>query len=355
MSSLEPKLEVVYYSAAIPNQGALTLLGLLFDKVHFPGVYLPPDGTEIAATHAEAERIIEAVGKRMDFETAVLISALRLIEHVPHLKEFCVFDEQSSGLGTDSEQDKLAAQIVAEIDRQIWGVRENFIPTHHVRFYKALPGGETSIEYPGMLHYPARAMIYAGEKGLPLVNDNPSLPVPGFEGAGAQNNAQLLSTILAMECAAVMLPAVRALSPLQIVEARTELRPYLLAFRASILQLSKQLNAQISQASSAEEIISAAKFLVQTDIVPVLAALENEIAKPKRNWLNVAWKAAERAPELATAFSTLPPQIALAQLIAAVGSTLVELRAGDATSSQVRSPLYYLLRMRQLGAVTAKA
>jgi hypothetical protein len=39
------KLEVVYLSAPIPrNLAVLTVLGAIFEKVYFQGVYLPRDG-----------------------------------------------------------------------------------------------------------------------------------------------------------------------------------------------------------------------------------------------------------------------------------------------------------------------
>lgn len=37
--------EVVYYSAPVPNSlAALTMLSFVFDRIHFPGVYVPPVG-----------------------------------------------------------------------------------------------------------------------------------------------------------------------------------------------------------------------------------------------------------------------------------------------------------------------
>ena len=48
------KLEAVYLSAPIPrNLAVLTVMGAIFDKVHFPGVYLPKDGFDI---HSTSER-----------------------------------------------------------------------------------------------------------------------------------------------------------------------------------------------------------------------------------------------------------------------------------------------------------
>lgn len=51
-----PSLEVVYYPSPIPSGlAALTLMGLVFDKIHFPNVYLPTSGFDIEDAKREAE------------------------------------------------------------------------------------------------------------------------------------------------------------------------------------------------------------------------------------------------------------------------------------------------------------
>ena len=61
-------------------------------------------------------------------------------------------------------------------------------------------------------------MIYAARHGIPLVNDNLSLPVPALGGDFAKNNTKLLTTILAMECASLVLPKIKVLRPQEIVD-----------------------------------------------------------------------------------------------------------------------------------------
>jgi hypothetical protein len=51
-------LDAIYYSAPMPRDlASLTILGAVFDKVYFPGVYLPKDGYDQAALDKEIERI----------------------------------------------------------------------------------------------------------------------------------------------------------------------------------------------------------------------------------------------------------------------------------------------------------
>lgn len=83
-------LEVVYYPSPIPSgPAALTLLGLIFDRIHFPNVYLPAGGVDQEAVKKEADRI-ESHGIR-DYNTAVLVGTLRFLPLVSSLKEFCYF------------------------------------------------------------------------------------------------------------------------------------------------------------------------------------------------------------------------------------------------------------------------
>ena len=84
-------LEAIYSSAPGPRGFAsLTVLGLVFDKIYFPGVYLPKDGFNQAELNAEIERLL-ALPSPMDPGRAVLIGMLRLVEHAKTLDGFCDF------------------------------------------------------------------------------------------------------------------------------------------------------------------------------------------------------------------------------------------------------------------------
>jgi hypothetical protein len=52
------KLEAVYLSAPIPrNLAVLTAMGAIFDKVYFPGVYLPKEGFDVGELDKEITRL----------------------------------------------------------------------------------------------------------------------------------------------------------------------------------------------------------------------------------------------------------------------------------------------------------
>ena len=349
MNEIVPSLEAVYYGSPIPRgMASLTLLGLVFDRIHFPNVHLPSTGYDIDAVVTEAERI-ERLGLR-DYNSVLLVGALRALPHVGHLNEFCVFSGHPGQVfgGVD---DKETGQLVKALDEEIFGPpKDGFIPMFEIGSHKGLPGGEATLDYPGVLHYPANALLYAAKKGIPLVNDNPSLPVPALGGVDAKHNAKLLASILALECVSFALPTVRPLSPEELVAARAELKPYLQPFRSAVLKLTKELNSAISQSADHEEIVKASRFLVETDVVPTLAELSNALHQPTKGWMGRGFEFVKQVPELATAFATMPAELALAKALAATGAVFMDLHDKSARRDAARSGMYYLLRLRDINA-----
>lgn len=341
-----PSLEVVYYAGPIPSgPAALTLMGLVFDKIHFPNVYLPAEGYDIDEVKKEAQRIAD-LGRR-DYNTAVLVSAMRFLPLARELKESCYFsghDGQVFG-----NVDNGANELVKVLDEQIFGPPQpNFYPIHETGHHKALPGGEQYIDYPGSLHYPANAIVYASANGIPLLNDNPGLPVPALAGIAAKDNVKLLTTILALECANLVLPKIRVLQPKEILEMRDDLSKYLRPFRLSLLRLAGELNKAISSTSTNDEILSASRFLIETEVQPSLIELKAAIEAPGKRWYNRAFDVAKQVPELVTSFATLPTNVAIAKVLAALGAILVDMQSEDTEKRASRSGMYYLLKLRDV-------
>jgi hypothetical protein len=62
-------LEAVYFSAPIPhNLAVLTILGAVFDKIYFPGVFIPRSDYDPVGVQKEIEQLeaLEAAGTRVD-------------------------------------------------------------------------------------------------------------------------------------------------------------------------------------------------------------------------------------------------------------------------------------------------
>jgi len=267
---------------------------------------------------------------------------------VEDLREFCHFAAAPDQVFGNADDPEVRA-LVSALDELTFGApKEGFIPAYSSGMHKGLPGCDLSIDYPGPLHYPAVALIYAAKQGLPLVNDNPLLPVPGLGGQEAKYNEKILSTIMAMECLVLALPAVPPLSPREIVELRHALTDNLQAFRRGILRLATNLNGQITKSATHSDLLKAAHFIAATEVQPALLELQEALSRSKKPWTVRAFEAAKQVPELVSSFATMPLNIAVAKALAVVGGIFVD----DAIDKReaARSPMYYLLRARQLTA-----
>lgn len=348
MRPATPTLEAVYYGSPVPRGKAqLTALALVFDRLHFPNVFLPFEGVDLDALEKETRRI-EAY-KFTDHHTLVLLGLLRAIPHVKDLREFCTFTGDFNSIcGTKS--DSQAQVIVSALEEKMFGpTPPGFIPDRRPSSHKGIPGLkiEQSLTYADTLFYPANAMIYAGKLGLPLVNDS-GLPVPALGSQSPKNNAQLLSTILALECVALALPVMPSLTPAQIVQVRSELEGALLPFRAGLLRLAGKLNEQISQNAIHEDIVKQAQFLVATEIQPALLELSNGLEKSTKSLTTRAFEVVKHVPTLAASAMTMDWSLAIAHALAAVGGILTEQQQDNPKAVAARSPVYYLLRLQQV-------
>ena len=323
---------------------SLTFMGLIFDKIHFPRVYFPSDGYDVADVIKEAERLQNL--ERIDYNTAVLIGTLRFLPIANQLREFCYFTGKEGEAFHDDEEG--TEKIIKALDVELFGPpKENFIPIYEKNFVKGLPGNESSIHYPGPLQYPANALIYSAKHGIPLINDDLHMPVPARGGDSPKNNSKLLATILAMECASFVLPKLKPLHPREILEMRHELSNFIAPFRLSVLRLAGELNKAITSANTSDEVIQAAKFLVETEVQPSLIELQNVINKPSKRWYYRAFDAAKQVPELATAYATMSPNLAIAKTLAAIGNIFVDIHAERAENEAKRSGMYYLLKLKE--------
>jgi hypothetical protein len=337
------KLEAVYLSAPIPrNVAVLTAMGAIFDKVCFPGVYLPKEGFDVGELDKEIARL-KALPSA-DYDTQLLIGILSLTKHAKTLEGLCEF----TGDPDDIFCIKSAPpqQLVQAIHDAIHGpLRKGVTPIFESGSCKALPGGDETVNYPESHDYLARAIIHSGKTGIPLLNDIPGLNLPGMLDIAPVDDAKLLSGILAIECTRIALPPTPLLRPEDIMEFREANAPLLRGFRRSMLRYAADLNSKIRDITS-EEFEAKTKFFIETQIVPSMDELNATMNDPARPWHRRAIDTLKIIPQVGGAFLAGGEVAALTKAITATAAQFfVEVAAkGDKQEALKRSGLTYLLR-----------
>jgi hypothetical protein len=352
MNSTAPNLEsfdAVYYAQQVPiSAESLTILGLVFDRLIFPGVYLPTSSFDEEALKREIKRI-NSLGIPLSIEDVQMLNCMEFALHVKYVRDFCIFTGNPGMMGT---VEKEAYPLMMALEQLIFGPPPpGFIPTPSLGFCKGFDFSDNVVEHqvngPSALSYPANALVYATKHQIPLVNDSP-LPVPGIPAA-PKDNAKLLATILAIESVKLVLPKLKPLMPKELQEFRAETAEYVKPFRVAMLRLAKELNAALTSDARLEDVRRQAQFLVETSVYPQLHDLEAVLNDPGKPWYKRAVDLAKAAPELATNFATMPKGIALAKLLGAIAKVLADVRDEqlDKENRLSRSGIYYLLKLRK--------
>jgi hypothetical protein len=345
MEELE-SLEVAYYSQGVPaSLGALTLLALVFDRVHFPAIHLPGPDFDEEALKAEYDRLMK-IGPRRNHDWELLNYMGFALER-KHLNDFCVFSGVPEiGGGQEPE----THEIAVELERLIYGPpREDFIPAWSSGHAKELPDGNC-ICYPGWINYPANALVYAAKHGLPFINDDPDLPVPSL---GSQehrkNNARILSIIMAIECVKLTLPRVPVLMPAQLAEFREQVRPHVRPFRRGMLEAAKELNAAIESGASDEDVQIAAEFIAKTHVVPRIEELRDALSHAAPSWKKTVAEMGVAIGSLVPTFANIDPRAGTSFGLAALAGVMLkrEVTTQMKRADLRRSPHYYLLRLEE--------
>jgi hypothetical protein len=260
------KLEAIYLSAPIPrNFAVLTAMGAIFDKVHFPGVYLPQDGFDIQELDKEITRL-NALPRDARGNRPLLLGVLNLTKHAKTLAGFCEFTAADPNDVLDDKSQPPEHLVRAIYDAIHGPPRPGFTPgPFHWGHAKALPGGDEQVRYPSTYNYLARAIIHSGKTGIPLLNDSPYLKLPGMiDAAPPEDDAKLLAAFLAVECTRIVLPPTPVLRPEDMMEFREANAPLLRAFRRSMLRYAADLNNKIKDITL-EEFEAKTKFFIETE------------------------------------------------------------------------------------------
>ncbi|MEW6450326.1 MAG: hypothetical protein AB1490_06745 [Pseudomonadota bacterium] len=336
--------ECVYYGAPIPrNPGLLTVLCLVFDKVHFPGAYLPMGGYDKTALQQEIDRLGTLPS---DGSTQQLIGLLNFTKDY-RLPLDGILEYPDDGDTVFGARDPETAKLAHRLHELHFPPRKNVIPSYTPSHLKGIPGSEESVVYAGPFFLEARAINYASEKGLPLLDDGMGIALPF--AAPYKDNASSLATLLAIESAALVLPDMPVLRPQELVDFRVENEKELRNFRASMLRYARTLNSDISDGADTEEVLRKARFLADSEIAPTLHDLNRDLTNPNRPWL-------KRMADGVRITSSVVVGVLTGGLIgqtAAEGlknAMLSEVEARDSKMEAAkRNGLYYLAKAKAIG------
>ncbi|MEO6012404.1 MAG: hypothetical protein ABIQ30_02315 [Devosia sp.] len=235
--------DVVNYATPIPrNSGALTLMGMLFDRVIFPGVHLPTEGYDLGEYGAELERL-RALPEHPD--NRLTIGVFSFLPYVKILNGFCEFTGRESDVfGKSPEQEEALLQ---EIELSIYGPPPSgFIPSRVTGNSKSIDkSGNAYIGYPGGVHYRAAAIIEGVERGVPIVTDEPSVAIPNATGLADGSPARAFANALALQSLGHIAPEIRVLNPEELMEFRSKHATSMRAFRGAMLRHGFDLSVAV--------------------------------------------------------------------------------------------------------------
>jgi hypothetical protein len=315
MSGESKQLEAVYYPHAVPqSRASLTVLALVYDRVHFPGVRLPETGfseRDLASTMkhiAEQEEPIVQVEPGWRY----LNQYLQLLPEREHLAEFCVFpDSSQDSLRFSLESSEFYGGFRIALERQT-GIKLPVVPGM-VGF--ELPNG-AMIEMAGWGTYSANAMLYSVENDLPLVSVDGSIPFLGSGGIPEESRARIIATSLALQSVGMILPRLRSLTLAEISAFRRDSRDVIRPFRDSMLQMATDVEGLIRDRQDPDEIRRAARYIAETKVIPQLNELKRFADQPGKPWSRRLADIAKETPTFAAAVMVLPSPVA-AWLLAA--------------------------------------
>ncbi len=166
--------EVVYYSFPVPtNALTVSLLGILFDKVYLPGVYLPTK-TDKKAIAERFKFLVERYDPQdsMSAQREMLGTLLFVHNYYRELRGIFIPTGKTGYMGILEEETQ---PVVMQLEELIYGPPPpNFTPTPNMGFNQ--PAGDDQINAPSWLSYPANAFVYSRKKNLPLLSDSTFLP-----------------------------------------------------------------------------------------------------------------------------------------------------------------------------------
>src|SRR3989344_100350 len=296
------RLRVVYYPSVVPfNPYTVTMLGVLFDEVIFPGVYLRTDVSS-SEIYARISLLLDIRrrNKKVSYEEDVIP-----IRTLLFLRDYGVLlGEVFSVTGKAGYMGMLehgAQPVIMELEQKIFGPPpENFTPSPSLGYN--YPVGSSQINAPSLLAYPANAFLYSRGHGIPLMSDSTFFPFPEDAIEESKDKAGSIASYLLASSFSLILPRLRPLNAEEILDVKQNMSDDIMSFRSVMFSAVARYSILTQDSIPLDKLEKEVKFIAQTEINPVIERLRMSFEKPSKIAFKKFLDLASEAPELALGF-----------------------------------------------------
>lgn len=268
-------MEIIYYPYPVPlNRYTISVLGILFDKVYLPGVYLPPNHIDLHDLETEDKRLTEIQKTHPETYGRIMIALIRFLKDYQDLKGIFVGTVKQNG-GELLEKESMG--FAKHLEQAIYGVSpEGFTPLINQGVYFGVGG--SIINSPDWITYPANAYVYSLKTKIPLFTDDQDFPFP--EIVDHNSDVEALASYLAISSLTINLPRIRPLNTTEIMEVRTKMKDDIASFNSTMVDYVDRLRQLIGDNPSLDKLQKEAKYISQSIIQPKVKKLILRLETP---------------------------------------------------------------------------
>jgi len=268
-------MDIIYYPYPVPvNRYTISVLGILFDHVFLPGVYLPKNHINIRDLEDEDKRLTMIQKSHPKTYGQIMIAFIRFLKEYQDLNGIFVGTVKSNG-GELLEKESM--DFAKHLEQAIYGVPpEGFTPLINQGVYFDVGGG--NINSPDWITYPANAYVYSLKTQTPLFTDNLDFPLP--ERVEHHSDVETLASYLAMSTLTINLPRIKPLNSTEIIEVRIKMRDDIIAFKSAMVEYVDRFRQLIGDNPSLIKLQREADYISQSVIQPKINDLVRRLETP---------------------------------------------------------------------------
>lgn len=268
-------MKIIYYPFPVPvNRYTISILGILFDKVLLPGVYLPSKTLNKRDLKKEAERLISIQKRSPESHGQIMIALVKFLEEYQEL--IGIFEGTIKTPGGNLLEPE-SMDLAKGLEKTIFGEPpKGFTPTITHGIYFGVQGA--SVNSPDWLTYPANAYVSALKEGIPLFTDKEDFPTPRI--LPHNSSVDNLISYLALSTLSMNLPRIRPLKAEEILEIREKMKGDIENFKAAMAEYADKFRQLVGENPSLNKLQKEADYITKAIIQPKLRDLTKKLETP---------------------------------------------------------------------------